>query len=161
VPVTAGPTAVASVYGAIPNFTYYDDPSGFRVQVPIGWRVSRIGSLVCFRDPTALRAVSVDMAGSQGGDPVDLLAEAEAQWRSAADLKGYERLALEPTFTAEGSADLEYVYIRDGETVVHGETRMVRMDGTLFTISGLTTDTFWPTDRDVFNLIQVSLGLIE
>jgi len=161
VPVTPGPTAVPGGYGLInPNFTYHIDPSGFYLQVPIGWRVSRIGSLVCFRDPTAPMSVSVDVAGSRDGDPVDLLAEAEGQWRGAADLDGYERLVLEPTFAAQGSADLEYTYVRD-DVVMHGENRLVRMNDTLFTISGLTTDLFWPTGRDVLNLIQVSLGRIE
>jgi hypothetical protein len=159
--VTPGPTTVPGGYGLInPNFTYHLDPTGFHLQVPIGWRLSRIGSLVCFRDPTARKAVSVDVGGRREGDPVVLLDEAEAQWRSAAGLTGYERLGLEPTFAAEGSADLEYTYVSDG-TVMHGENRMVRMDGALFTISGLTTDLFWPTDRDVLNLIQVSLGLFD
>ena len=161
VAVTAGPTVVPGGYGVInANFTYHRDPAGFRLQVPIGWRMSRIGSLVCFRDANALKAVSVDVQGRRDGDPADLLGRAEGQWVGAAGLAGYTRIALVPTLAAQGSADLEYTYRRDG-VVMHGENRMLRMGEEIYMVSGLTTDLFWLTDRDFLDLIQVSFGLIE
>ena len=56
-PVGRGPTAMPGGYGVINNnFTYHENDAGFWLQVPVGWRMSRIGSLVCFRDPIHAQA---------------------------------------------------------------------------------------------------------
>ena len=161
-PVSPGPTAPpGGGYGVInDNFTYYEDEAGFWVQVPVQWRVSRVGSLVCFRDPNAPKAFAVEVVGRVDGHPVELLARSEPRWRDAAGLIGYERLGLVETFTGEGSGDLEYTYQRDG-LVMHGENRLLRLGGVVYIVSCLTTDLYWPTDREMFQILQVSLSLSE
>jgi hypothetical protein len=161
-PVSPGPTALpGGGYGVInDNFTYYEDEAGFWVQVPVQWRVSRVGSLVCFRDPNAPKAFAVEVVGRVDGHPVELLTRSEPRWRDAAGLIGYERLGLVETFTGEGSGDLEYTYQRDG-LVMHGENRLLRLGGVVYIVSCLTTDLYWPTDREMFQILQVSLSLSE
>ncbi len=120
--------------------------------------MSRIGNLLCFRDPSSPRAIGVLAQGRVSGDPLQLLADGERAWRDEAGLNDYQRLSLTNVPYEEGAADLEYTY-RDGEYVLHGASRMLRMDGRVFTLFWLTTDFTWSTDRDLLLFLQPSFEL--
>jgi hypothetical protein len=160
-PVSPGPTAVPGGYAVInPNFTYHVDGAGFHLQVPRDWMTSRLGPLLCFRDPSSPKALAVHVDGRIDGEPMSLLAATEDTWRAAAGLAEYERISLEETYIGDGSADLEYTYARGGQTM-HGENRMLRLSDQVFTIFWLTTDLYWTTDRGLLDIIQPSFGLRE
>ncbi len=146
-------------FGLAAGWTYFRDPSGFRLAVPEAWRMSRIGPLLCFRDPSSPRAIAVLDQGRVTGDPVRLLADRELAWREAAQLTDYQRLDLSDAHYDEGAADLEYTY-RDAEGVVlHGRNRMLRMDGQVFTLYWLTTDFAWSADRTLLDFLQPSFAV--
>jgi hypothetical protein len=141
-PVQAGP----GVNNALDYWTPYVDPDGFALNVPIGWGQSRIGDLVCFRDPHSLKTIAVYDDGRLAGDPVKLVDDTGA-WQEAASLTAYKRLAVQDMHLPEGGATLEYTY-RRGDTTMHGQNWMMRMGGRLFTVSVLASDSAWSVDRD-------------
>jgi eukaryotic-like serine/threonine-protein kinase len=145
-------------FGLLAGWTYFRDPSGFRLAVPQAWRMSRIGDLLCFRDPSSPRAIGVLDHGRVAGEPLHLLADGERAWRDEARLTDYRRLSLTDAHYDEGAADLEYTY-RSGESVLHGMSRMVRLDGRLFTLYWLTTDFTWSADRALLDFLQPSFEL--
>lgn len=157
-PIPPPAASEAARHGLLANWAYHEDPSGFHLIVPATWGLSRIGSLVCFRDSTSAKTVAVDPMGEVGGNPMTLLAQGQASWRSAANLVDYELLSITDRHYTEGAADLEYTYTR-GTIRMHGVNRMLRLGGKLYTISFLTTDVSWPIDRAVMDVVQPSFGL--
>jgi len=140
------------------GWVYYRDPSGFHVGVPATWAFSRIDSLRCFRDPNSTKAMAVSADGVVDGRPMDLLAQGEEAWLQAAGISNYERVGITDSHYAEGAADLEYTYTRNG-LALHGENRMMRIDGGLYTVCWLTTELYWPTDRSWLDIMQASFDL--
>jgi hypothetical protein len=148
----------AARLGLLSNWAYHQDSGGFHLKVPATWGVSRIGSLVCFRDTTSAKAVAVYPHGRVAGDPAALLDQAQASWREAAGLSDYELVGITDRHYSEGAADLEYTYSK-GAIRMHGVNRMLRMDGRVYTIFFLTTDVSWLYDRAVMDVVQPSFGL--
>jgi hypothetical protein len=164
--------------GLLTGWTYFRDPSGFRLAVPQTWRMSRIGGvpaadpssplvprgsdssaeLLCFQDPSSPRAIAVLDHGRVAGDPMQLLADGEAAWQKDANLTDYLRLSLTDAHYDEGAADLEYTY-RTGTSVLHGTNRMLRMGGRLFTLCWLTTDFTWSSDHALLDFLQPSFAV--
>jgi hypothetical protein len=156
--VPDGGPARPGEYGLLAGWTYYRDPGGFHVAVPQGWRLSRVDRLVCFRDPGSPKAIAVLDQGALAGDPVRVLADGEPAWRDAAQLTSYRRVALVDAHYDEGAADLEYTYERN-DLAMHGKTRMLRLDGRMFTLFWLTTEFSWSADQALVNFLQPSFGL--
>jgi hypothetical protein len=144
-------------YGLNPNWARYVDSSRFVIFMPSSWGASRIGKLVCFRDPSSLKAAAVYSHGSVAGNPIDLIRNTGA-WEAAADMTDFKKLRIfNPDYT-EGAADLEYTYLQ-GNVKMHGVNRMLRLKGQVYTIYYLATDVDWPSDRDLKNIIQPSFTL--
>jgi hypothetical protein len=141
-PVRAAP----GVNNALDYWTPYVDPDGFALNVPIGWGQSRIGDLVCFRDPNSLKTIAVYDHGRVAGDPVKLVDDTGA-WQEAASLTAYHRIVVQDMHLPEGGAMLEYTY-RRGDTTMHGQNWMMRMSGRVFTVFVLASDSAWSVDRD-------------
>jgi hypothetical protein len=158
VPVKEG-KVLPGEYGLEQGFTYYRDPAGFKVAVGIGWRFSRVESLLCFRDPNSRIAVGVDQFGQLAGDPTALLARGESDWRKAADLRDYSRIKIQDLILKEGGADLEYTYLAPDDTKMHGENRMVRLGGRVYTLYWLTTDFSWGPHQYFRDKVQASIEL--
>jgi eukaryotic-like serine/threonine-protein kinase len=157
-PVPDGGPARPGEFDLMAGWTYYRDPSGYRLAVPQTWRTSRIGSLRCFRDPSSPRAIAVLDYGRVSGEPATLLADGERAWRNEANLTDYRRLGIADAHYDEGAADLEYTYRADG-TVMHGTNRMLRMDGRLFTLFWLTTDFSWSADQVLLDFLKPSFDV--
>jgi hypothetical protein len=159
--VPAGDPAQMGPYGPPQNWKHYRDPAGFRIFVPDGWRLSRVGPLVCFRDPTSPKAIAVYPQGRLAGDPVALLDAGEGDWRNAAELSDYTRVALVNVPIDDAGADLEYTYTRPDTVRLHGVNRMVRLEDEVFILFWLTTDFAWSTDRALRDVVQPSFGLAQ
>jgi len=131
---------------ALDYWTPYVDPDGFALNVPAGWGLSRIGDLVCFRDPHSLKTIAVYDHGRIAGDPLRMVDDTRA-WQDAANLTGYTRISVQDMHMPEGGAILEYTY-RLGDTTMHGQNWMMRLSGRVFTIFMLAPDSAWSVDRD-------------
>jgi hypothetical protein len=136
----------AGLSSALENWAPYVDQSRFALNVPVGWGESRIGSLLCFRDPNSLKTIAVYDFGGRAGDPFQLVDDTAA-WRAAASLDDYRPVGVQDMHLPEGGAMLEYTY-RRGDTTMHGQNWMVRLDGRLFTVFLLASDGAWMVDRD-------------
>jgi hypothetical protein len=159
VAVTAGSRTLPGAIALLDGWVYHRDEAGFRIGVPLRWRMFRLDGLLCLRDPTSRRAIAVFDHGRVTGDPADLLLTAEPAWRAAAGLRAYARLGVTDLRFTEGAADLEYTYEAPDGVPMHGVNRMVRMDGRVFTIYWLTTHATWLSDRVLMNHVQPSFGL--
>jgi hypothetical protein len=157
-PVPDGGPARPGEFGLLAGWTYFRDPSGYRIAVPQAWRMSRIGTLQCFRDPSSPRAIAVLDQGRRDGDPAELLADGERAWREEAQLTDYRRLGIANAHYDEGAADLEYTYRVDG-MALHGTNRMLRIDGRLFTLFWLTTDFSWSSDQALLDFLRPSFDV--
>lgn len=139
---------------ALPHFTNYTDPGGFTLQAPLGWRLSRGNGLLCLRDPTSLKTISVLDLGAREGVPLTLVTQTTA-WEKAAGLTDFTQVDLRDMHMLEGGAILEYSYVRD-QLTMHGENHMMRFGGHLFVVGILTTDSGWPTDREMLHAVTAS-----
>jgi hypothetical protein len=143
------------------GWVYYRDASGFHIAVGQEWRLSRIDGLLCFHDPTSRRLIGVYEVGRASGHPKDLLADAVTEWTTAANMTGFRQIGLEDLQMAEGGADLEYTYDAPDGVRMHGENRMQRVEGRVFLIFWLTTQTAWLADRALMNVVQPSFGVLS
>jgi hypothetical protein len=148
----------AGLSSALENWTPYVDQSGFGLNVPVGWKQSRIGSLLCFRDPDSLKTIAVYGFGRRAGDPVRLVNDTDA-WRAAASLDDFRPFPVQDMHLPEGGAMLEYTY-RRGDTTMHGQNWMMRLDGRLFTVFLLASDGAWTVDRDFLTAAFASFRVV-
>src|SRR5262245_549388 len=74
-PVT-GRRSIPGANVALPSdWLYYQDPTTLtHIGVPDGWRVWRLESLLCFRDPTSLTAAAILFEGERTGHTAALMA---------------------------------------------------------------------------------------
>jgi hypothetical protein len=151
-PVPVGPG------DALPHFTNYTDAAGFTMQVPLGWQLSRGNGLLCLRDPTSLKTISVLDLGAREGVPLTLVTQTTA-WQTAAGLTDFKQVGgVTDMLMLEGGAILEYTYRRD-QLTMHGQNYMMRFSGHLFVVGILTTDSDWPTDRERLHAVTASFHL--
>jgi hypothetical protein len=123
------------------------------------WGMSRIGSLLCFRDPTTLKAIGVIDLGHKSGVPLQLVDDTTA-WERAANLTDYKRLEVKDLLLSQGGASLEYTY-QDGPTKMHGENYMLRLNGHLFVVALLTSDNYWTVDLGWLMGAEASFALVK
>jgi eukaryotic-like serine/threonine-protein kinase len=94
------------------DWSKYTDPAtGFTIDYPSDWRVSREGNYTDFRHPDSAAALRVVVQDSNSRS-------AEAAWldlerRFKTEQQGYSRIRLEPTeFKGYGAAEWEFTYVR-------------------------------------------------
>ena len=139
-------TVVPQGGAALENWTTLVDPAGFRMNVPVGWGMSHVGAMACYRDPFSLKTLGVYANGPLADDLVNLVADT-TDWVAAADLTGFTPLGVQDLHLPEGGAMLQYTYQR-GPTKMHGQVTMMRRGGNVFTVYLLTSDNSWNVDRE-------------
>jgi hypothetical protein len=158
-PVVTGPTALPGAGQMMGGWVFYNDHAGFHIAVGKGWLMTRVDGIACFQDPTSPRLIAVYEVGRVPGHPKDILVDTERTWTGAAKMTAYERVDLRDLFMDEGGADLEYAYDDPDGLRMHGVNRMVRIQGRVFLIFWLTTQTSWLADRTLLNMVQPSFGV--
>jgi serine/threonine protein kinase len=155
-PPTAGVPVVGTahlpkvLYDAPPGWIYYSDSQGFHVAVPQGWRVWRLGNVLCFRDPASLRAAAVISEGVRTGSTAALLLQDDQAWRDAAHLADYTRVNIAPRTFGDGEAtELEYTYTDANEVAMHGANLLVRTHDQLFLLCWLAAEYTWTSDQNL------------
>lgn len=96
------------------DWSQYTDPAtGFKIDYPSDWRVSRDGQYTDFRHPDAAAALRVVVQDSNARS-------AEAAWldlerRFRMEQESYSRIRLEPVqFRDHAAAEWEFTYVRSG-----------------------------------------------
>jgi hypothetical protein len=158
VPVTGTPTLPGVLLAAPDGWVYYTD-QGFRVAVPAVWRVWRLGPLLCFRDPSSVRAAAVMSESARTGPTAQLLTGDEAARTAAAHLVDYHQVGLYARTFADGEAtELEYTCTANS-TQLHGADLLVRAHGPLYLLSWVGADYTWTSEQQLKNAFQASFGL--
>ncbi|CAN5717893.1 hypothetical protein BH24ACT13_BH24ACT13_07050 [soil metagenome] len=99
-----------SASGGTPSgYRDYDDPTGFSVAIPAGWRVTTEGSRRYFTDPQTGRAFHVDQTNTPQADPLE---DWQNQEKGVSQrLPGYELIRIDPlNYRGWEAADWEFTY---------------------------------------------------
>jgi serine/threonine protein kinase len=159
---TAAPSAVPSGQGngggtaarpALPRgWREHRDRTGFSVYVPSGWRQSREGSIVYFRDSRGGRVLGIDQTDRPKADPV-------ADWRGQAayrvergDFPGYDQIRISSVRYWQKAADWEFTF--NGGNRRHVNNRgFVVSKNKAYGIYWQTSDAEWDEARDDLQLV--------
>jgi serine/threonine protein kinase len=144
-----GPNPSSAGSQAAPDgFAWWQDPSGFRVAVPIGWDMAREGAAVMlFSDPDAPVTLRVRSLTGDSQDP----AAAIARGQDVPTLPGYQRIRIEQLPQGAGT---EWEYTFDGPSVrMHALERVFVADGRGFVIQWRTPDAQWRANLSRFSII--------
>jgi serine/threonine protein kinase len=115
---TVSPSAPGDGAPALPaGWHTYVDPTGFSVAVPTDWQVSRVGTIVYFREPSGGRYLGIDQTDQPQPDPVADWTGKESYRVSRGDFPGYQRIRLEEVAYFDKAADWEFSYLVDGGRV--------------------------------------------
>ncbi|HEX2046708.1 MAG TPA: serine/threonine-protein kinase [Acidimicrobiales bacterium] len=91
---------------------YVDPDTGFRIEHPSDWRISRDGQYTDFRHPNDAAALRVVVQDANGRTAVNGWIELERRFRQAQP--SYSRIRLEPTeFRGYDAAEWEFTYSRN------------------------------------------------
>ena len=154
------PTAVPLLPGELglfPGRVYHRDPTGFRIATFSGWALSRVGSLVCFREPRGRRVLAIDQQQRKVTDPVVESVHLEATWLAAAGLADYARISLKAKpFTGGSAAELEYTYLDQSGDRMRGINLYLATPRRLYTIYWLAADADWPAQLDNYRNLTIA-----
>jgi hypothetical protein len=154
-PATTPATGQAGTAAARPplpaGWRDYRDPTGFRVYVPKGWKRSKKGTIVYFRDGKG-HVLGIDQTTKPQRDPV-------ADWRgkaryrvAAGDFPGYDEIRIASVKYWLKAADWEFTF--NGSTRQHVNNRgFITSKNQAYGIYWQTTDARWKTDRDDLRLV--------
>ncbi|MEV4640051.1 serine/threonine-protein kinase [Actinoplanes sp. NPDC049548] len=131
----------------------YRDRTGFALYVPEGWRRSREGTIVYFRDPATGRVLGIDQTDDPQWNPV-------ADWRGKADYRvskgdfpGYDEIHIREVRYFRKAADWEFTF--DGSSSrQHVNNRGFVVDADqAYGIYWQTRDADWAATRDDLQLV--------
>jgi serine/threonine protein kinase len=103
----------ARIIASVKWSEYTDPATGFRIDYPSDWRVSREGQYTDFRHPDSAAALRVVVQDNNARSAEAAWLELERRFR--AEQQSYSRIRLEPdTFRGFTSAEWEFTYTRGG-----------------------------------------------
>jgi len=101
----------ARIIASVDWSEYVDPDTGFRIDYPTDWRVTKDGQYTDFRHPDAAAALRVVVQDSNSRSPEAAWLELERRFR--AEQQSYSRIRLEPTeFRRFAAAEWEFTYTR-------------------------------------------------
>jgi hypothetical protein len=129
----------------------FQDPTGFRIAVPVDWRRSKDGSRTYFREPDGGRFLQVD----QTTDPKP---DALADWQNqetfvSRRLTGYQRIRIDPVeYRGWNAADWEFTW-QSAHGQLHVLSRNVRVsDERAYALYWSTPAGQWQTSKSFFEV---------
>jgi eukaryotic-like serine/threonine-protein kinase len=144
---------------ALPDgWSYFADTSGFQVAVPDGWTYERVGTTVCFRDPSNVRFLSVDPDRNPAGDPVQACRKEAARLIQAGELPQYAQVGIVPLTMQVKAADWEYTYDGPRDVRMHAITRWFASGGKAFALGWATRDFDWQINLSFRSMVVGSFS---
>ena len=159
-PHTPQPDAKRSSNGwsLLPGWSYFADASGFQVAVPDGWSYERIGTTVCFRDPSNIRFLSVDPSRNPAGDPVQACEKEAARLVRTGELPKYVQIGITRAPMQIKAADWEYTYDGPRNVRMHATTRWFVSGGKAFALGWATRDFDWQINLTFHSMVISSFS---
>jgi hypothetical protein len=152
-PVTV--SAEQADYALPDGWAWHADPGGYRVAVPLGWRLVTSGATACFHDPDGERSLVVEPGSVVSGAAQAYWQQAEKASLAAGLLPGYQRVSLAagPTGT-----EWEFTWQAPGQGRKH-ERRELMNDraGHTFQVDWTTSQQDWPVNLPYLRLVLASI----
>ncbi|WP_347404867.1 protein kinase [Micromonospora sp. WMMD1102] len=164
VPVTVAPRPPDERFGLVDNWTWYTDPSGFRIAVPIGWLRYTDGRVVCFREPVAGtgRMLSVDPSTPPTSDGQRYWLAEERRLTGAGLLAGYEQVGIGPLDIRAGGAIWECRWTNArGDRVQTARMLINTSADRAYTVSWLTREFDWAVNQSYLRMVQTSFRPVD
>ncbi|MEU1605170.1 protein kinase [Micromonospora matsumotoense] len=154
-PVRSAPPPRGERFGLVPGWTWYEDPTGFRIAAPAGWLHYTEGGVTCLREPGGPRVLSV----APGDAPTDPVAHWKSEERRLTDdgrLAGYRRVEISPLDMFRGGALWECEWTGAAGRL-HTARLLVRVTrDRAYTVSWLTDQFDWQVNATYFLMIRQS-----
>jgi eukaryotic-like serine/threonine-protein kinase len=150
---SARPTASASGTALPRGFHRYQDPTGFSIAVPAGWRISHQGHLVYLTPPAGGAFLLIDQSDHPKPNPLADWQQQEAA--RASSYPGYHRIRLAAVSypPAEKAADWEFTYFHQG-VLTHVLNRNVLANAHhAYALYWSTPASQWNQDRHIFTIL--------
>ena len=125
----------------------------FHIAVPDGWTYERVGTTICFRDPSNLRVLSIDPSRNPKGDPVKACRQEVTRLKNADNLPAYQEYAIRRVPSLTRAADWEYAYDAPSGVRMHAMTRWIASDGKAYAFGLTTRDLDWPANFATWGMI--------
>ncbi|MEU8157202.1 protein kinase [Micromonospora sp. NPDC048986] len=143
-------------YGLREGWTWYDDPTGFRIAAPVGWERWAEGPVTCFRKSGGSRVLSVE-AGPARPDPVAYWKAEEARLTASAALPGYRKVDISAMDIFEGGAVWECGWQNAVGVPVHSLRLLANTAADRsYTVSWLTEEFDWQVNAAYLPMIRQS-----
>ncbi len=159
VPVPRAPMSSSAPYALSDLWTWWADPSGFRVAVPVGWRYYHDGDVACFREavPGTGRMISIDPATPPAADPDAYWAAEEKRLTGDGALIDYERISIEPLELYRGGAAWECRWTNAAGHRVRINRMLINVsENRAYTLSWLTPDADWQVNQSYLRVLRSS-----
>ncbi|MEH1015058.1 serine/threonine-protein kinase [Micromonospora sp. CPCC 206060] len=155
--VVPAPTPAGERYPLAAGWTWYTDPTGFRVAAPVGWLRFADGTAACFRDPSGFRALSLETVTP----PADLVAywrDQERRLTGSGALPGYRQVQLAPMAGLhDGAAVWECGWVGPGGERMRSSRLLVRTSPVhAHVLAWQTPELDWPANHDRLLMIRRS-----
>ncbi|MEV4118428.1 protein kinase [Micromonospora sp. NPDC049645] len=160
-PLTATPVASVSPppdakYSLREGWTWYDDPTGFRIAAPVGWARWTEGAVTCFRKSGGSRVLSVE-AGPARPDPVAYWKAEETRLTASESLPGYRKVDISAMDIFRGGAVWECAWQNARGDSLHSQRLLVNTSADRsYTVSWLTEEFDWQVNAAYLPMIRQS-----
>ncbi|MGW4467594.1 serine/threonine-protein kinase [Micromonospora sp. NPDC004704] len=155
--VVEAPPPAGERYALVPGWTWYSDPTGFRIAAPIGWRVFTDGAVVCFQDPDSPRVLSVDPSTAPTPDAQAYWRAEEARLTDRGALPGYSLVTIGPLDLHQGGAEWECRWTNAAGRQVHTNRMLFHTSATrAYTVAWLTSEFDWQVNRVYLPMLRFS-----
>ncbi|MEU8256471.1 serine/threonine-protein kinase [Micromonospora inaquosa] len=153
--VSVSPPADAK-YRLPEGWTWYDDPTRFRIAAPVGWARWTEGPVTCFRRYSGSRVLSVE-AGPARADPVAHWKSEEVRLTASAALPGYRKVDISAMDIFEGGAVWECGWQNALGVPVHSFRLLINTSADRsYTVSWLTEEFDWQVNAAYLPMIRQS-----
>jgi hypothetical protein len=153
-------TPPAGGLALVPGWSYHRDQTGFVVAVPDGWTYQRIGTTVCFGEPTGSRVLSIDTARKPASDPVLACRREAKRLQDVGALPGYVEVDIARVPFQAKAADWEYHYRDERGDEMHAATRWFASGGKAYALGWVTREFDWQVNRPNLVMIRTSFGSV-
>ncbi|WP_433125636.1 protein kinase domain-containing protein [Micromonospora sp. CA-240977] len=156
-PVVAMSRPADAPYRLREGWTWHDDPTGFRIAVPVGWTRWTEGAVICFREQGGARVLSVE-AGPARADPVAYWKAEEARLTTGdALLTDYLRVDISAMDIFEGGAVWECGWENAAGDKLHSFRLLANTSADRsYTVSWLTKEFDWQVNAAYLPMIRQS-----